>query len=105
MIHELKTRQEYFEDILKGQKTFEIRKDDRPFAVGDFLALNELDGTGAYTGRCCVVRIAYIMREKEFVKDGFAVMGVNPCAIETIENEIIRIGGKFAPPAYERKNK
>ena len=41
MIHELKTLPEYFEAVRKGDKTFELREDDRNFKVGDYLALNE----------------------------------------------------------------
>jgi len=33
--HTLKIKQEYFERIISGQKTFEIRKNDRDYQVGD----------------------------------------------------------------------
>lgn len=41
MIHQLKIDSEYFDDVASGKKTFEVRKNDRNFLVGDFLALNE----------------------------------------------------------------
>lgn len=41
MTHDLKCWPEYFEPLLDGRKTFEIRKNDRPFAVGDTLYLKE----------------------------------------------------------------
>lgn len=41
MIHQLKCEAKYFEEICSGQKTFEVRKNDRNFHVGDYLALNE----------------------------------------------------------------
>ena len=41
MIHELKCFPEYFQDVIDGKKTFEIRLHDRPYQVGDLLALNE----------------------------------------------------------------
>lgn len=40
-IHDLKTWTEPFNAILSGAKTHEIRRADRPFAVGDRLLLRE----------------------------------------------------------------
>lgn len=40
-IHELKCYSEYFSRIQSGQKTFEIRKNDRDYQVGDILILTE----------------------------------------------------------------
>ena len=39
--HELKIYPKYFEAILDGKKTFEIRKNDRYFHVGDRIVLKE----------------------------------------------------------------
>lgn len=51
MIHALKTEPQFFEAVIDGSKTFEVRKNDRDFRVGDYLALNELDDTReGYTG-------------------------------------------------------
>ena len=35
MVHELKCWPEYFEAVISGAKTFEVRKNDRDFAVRD----------------------------------------------------------------------
>lgn len=52
MIHELKIKPQYYEDIKIGLKPFEIRKNDRDFKLGDILILNEYDsGAGTYSGR------------------------------------------------------
>lgn len=40
-IHELKILPQYFEEVLKGNKTFEIRKNDRDFKIRDILILKE----------------------------------------------------------------
>lgn len=82
MIHELKTIPEYFEAVQSELKTFEVRKADRPFAVDDFLALNEYTEYG-YTGRCILVRVTYILKSKEYCKDGYWIMGVAGCEIRT----------------------
>ena len=41
--HKLKCWPSYFEAIKSGTKTFEIRRNDRDFAVGDRLILQEFD--------------------------------------------------------------
>jgi hypothetical protein len=41
MTHELKCWPEFFQAILSGSKTFEARRDDRNFKVGDNLVLKE----------------------------------------------------------------
>jgi|TARA_Y100000310_G_scaffold298310_1_gene332146 hypothetical protein len=41
--HELKTEPKYFGRLVSGDKTFEIRKNDRDFQVGDELILKEYD--------------------------------------------------------------
>lgn len=72
--HELKILPQYFEKVLDGSKTFEIRKDDRGFEVGDILVLKEfqqgsIDCTQGepievekrgYTGRVIEKEISYI---------------------------------------------
>jgi hypothetical protein len=42
MIHELKTWPKIFEQMKSGLKTFDFRKNDRGFQVGDFLLLGRL---------------------------------------------------------------
>ena len=81
MIHELKTAPTYFIDIANGIKKFEVRKNDRPYAEGDFLALNEYDPKEEYTGRCMLVEVTYILDDPNYCKEGYIVMGINPLSI------------------------
>lgn len=74
MIHELKILPEYFHAVKVGAKPFEVRKDDRPFEVGDVLRLREFDGQ-KYTGEEVDVKVSYILRGSEFCKDGYCVLG------------------------------
>jgi Domain of unknown function (DUF3850) len=61
MRHELKCWPAYFAAILAGTKTFEIRKNDRGFQVGDELLLKEWDpATEIYSGREIIVEVPYI---------------------------------------------
>ena len=65
--HELKTWIPYFEEILTGNKTFEFRRNDRDFKVGDTLLLREYDHPNLqYTGRQLSVRITYKMEGGNF---------------------------------------
>lgn len=82
MIHELKILPHFFTDVISGKKTFEIRKNDRPFHEGDLLALNEFDAERkCYTGNSCLVYIDYIMTDSEYVKKDMIVMAIKPCTV------------------------
>lgn len=67
--HELKCWPEFFRAIESNGKTFELRKDDRGFHVGDVLWLREwrrlkvVDGVseGEYTGREMRRCITYVL--------------------------------------------
>jgi hypothetical protein len=62
MEHNLKTCPEFFDAVLKGDKTFEVRLNDRGFRVGDNLVLKEwLPNTKQYTGRQTKRSITYIL--------------------------------------------
>lgn len=63
MRHELKTWPGPFAAVLYGEKTYEIRKADRPFAVGDVLVLREWDPAAighGYTGRVLERTVVYL---------------------------------------------
>ena len=78
MNHALKTWPEYFRAIANGSKTFEIRKADRPFAVGDTLVLREFDPeTGEYTEFVLCRTITYILNGGQFgIESGYVVLGL-----------------------------
>lgn len=59
MTHELKILPRWFEDVCKQKKTFEIRRNDRNFQVGDTLILKEYE-RGRYTGREVKRTVSYI---------------------------------------------
>ena len=73
--HALKTLPAYFADVWHRVKTFEIRKDDRGFRVGDDLRLQEWDGT-RYTGRSISARVTYKIDDPEYCKEGYCVLGI-----------------------------
>lgn len=75
MIHDLKILPIYFEAVALGIKTFEVRKDDRPYQVGDTLLLREY-GNGEFTGKKLKAKVTYILRDSVFCKDGYCIMGI-----------------------------
>lgn len=78
--HELKTWPEYFAFIEDGSKTFEVRKDDRGYQLGDTLRLREWDPeTQAYSGREAQREVTYLLRGPGMgVAAGYVVMGIRP---------------------------
>jgi hypothetical protein len=59
--HELKLWPQYFQAVKDGLKTFEIRKNDREFTVGDEVVLQEWNqDLQQYTGRSLVREISYV---------------------------------------------
>lgn len=62
MLHNLKINKEFFSPVKERIKTFEIRKNDRNFQVGDQIVLNEWDEKKIkqYTGKKVNGEIIYI---------------------------------------------
>lgn len=110
MVHELKIEPDFFKDVLSGDKTFEIRENDRNFRIGDYLALNEIDdgvnwisdrreawiddrnvvriddppkrsGPVRCSGRSVLARVTYVLTDDRFVRPGFAVLGIKLCDV------------------------
>ena len=60
--HELKCWPEYFQAVKSGAKTFEVRKWDRPYQVGDALLLREYEPkSGEYTGDEITREVTYLL--------------------------------------------
>lgn len=78
MIHELKTWPKYFKRVYFGEKTFEIRKDDRDYQPGDVLQLKEYDPeTKEYTGRQTFATVTYLLPGGQFgIEEGYVVMSI-----------------------------
>ena len=89
--HELKTWGQYFQAIVSGEKTFELRKNDRDFQVGDKLLLKEYnllgithvtqEMKGEYTGAEQMVEVTYILKHEPMknnfgIERGYCVMGI-----------------------------
>ena len=64
-----------FEAVIRGEKTFEIRKDEDDIQVGDAIILKEWDGE-KYTGRETGRNISYVLRNvPEYgLSEGYCIM-------------------------------
>lgn len=76
----LKIYPEYFQDILEGKKTFEIRKNDRNYQVGDILNLKEYYNEAYtsepyYSGRELKVKVTYILDNESYLQPDYICMG------------------------------
>jgi hypothetical protein len=84
-VHDLKTLPKYFEAVITGEKTFEVRLDDRNFQVGDVLHLREYDNANGYTGRHKFYNVTYILSDTEYVKDGYVILGLSRESYRLVE--------------------
>jgi hypothetical protein len=75
--HALKCWPIWFNDALSGAKTFEVRRNDRPFCAGDVLRLREWARWDGYSGRECRRRIDYVTDLADFGIDGFVGMSIS----------------------------
>lgn len=88
MLHELKILPQYYDAVVNGIKTFEIRKNDRNYSVGDTIKLREFDKDdiynvkwsthSEYTKRECYAVITYILNLKDFLNldEDYVALGI-----------------------------
>lgn len=76
---EKKVLPEYYAAVRRGDKTFEIRKDEDNVQVGDILDLREWDGE-KYTGHHVLREVTYVLRNcpQYGLMDGYCVIGIQP---------------------------
>lgn len=61
MRHDVKIWPQYLDAIVDGRKTYEIRKNDRGYQVGDQLLLREWDpGSETYSSRTVLAEVTYM---------------------------------------------
>jgi len=76
VVHQLKTLPWYFKAVKNETKTFEVRKNDRNYKVGDTLILNEYNKKHNFTGSYLKVEVTYVLKDTRFVKFGFVILGI-----------------------------
>lgn len=85
--HELKTHGRYFEAVERGEKTFEVRRNDRAFQTGDIIELVKTDDRGNYEFKpkthfekvTLRFRISYLLQGGQFgIEPTYCVLGLAP---------------------------
>lgn len=98
-LHSLRCWPEFYAKLESGEKTFELRKDDRGFRAGDMLLLREwLPGTEVYTGRETLRRVTYLMCGPAFgLLPGYVCMALSDdsCTHETTPDDLARLYDVF----------
>jgi hypothetical protein len=83
--HNLKIHPDFFNAVESGAKTFELRKNDRDFAVHDTLELREWNPrSDGYTGRVIKgLHITYVLQGGDLnsiggigISPGWAILGI-----------------------------
>lgn len=74
-IHRIKIASIYYNDVSSGNKSFELRKNDRDYKVGDRLEMSEYKD-GEPTGRVLDAEIVYILEDYKGLEDGYCILGI-----------------------------
>lgn len=83
--HFLKCIQPYFDNVTHNRKRFEIRLDDRDYKEGDFVVLREYNPKeDVYSGRVWVVKIVYLIRGTECLKEGYCAFTIEHVSVEDL---------------------
>lgn len=72
-VHHIKLGASFFAEVESGEKTFELRKNDRDYKKGDILEMMEFKD-GKNTGRIVRVLVTYILTEFTGLEDGYCIM-------------------------------
>ena len=76
-LHGLKCDTKYFSQILSGTRTFELRFNDRGFAIGDVLLLKEYClSTNVYSGKEIKAEVTDILRRFPGLVRGYVIMSI-----------------------------
>ena len=86
-IHELKILPKYFNEVKYKKKSFELRKNDRDFKVGDILILKEFNPNKEYetiedgvysnfSGKKVLRQVVYILKNTEGLNNNYVILGI-----------------------------
>lgn len=73
--HRLKLAKMFFDAVDTGKKSFELRKNDRNYQIGDILELHEMSD-GEETGRVTEKQVIYILEGFKGLEEGYCILGL-----------------------------
>ena len=74
--HRLKLAKMFFDAVDTGKKSFELRKNDRNYQIGDILELHEMSD-GEETGRVTEKQVIYILEGFKGLEEGYCILGLS----------------------------
>lgn len=83
-LHELKIEHKYLIEVYMGRKTFELRKNDRDYQVGDLIHFVKTDGFEYFGHSKDIYEIIYVLKgvvEYGLDKD-YCILGIKKLKIE-----------------------
>lgn len=88
-LHELKIKHEYLVEVTMGRKTFELRKNDRDYQVGDLIRFIDIkqDSKGdcdIYINKDTLYKITYVLKDvPEYGLDkDYCILGIKKLKID-----------------------
>lgn len=77
--HSIKCKPEYFQPIIEGRRTAEVRENDRDYQEGDTLLIKEFDPKTAegYTGRSTMRKVTHVLKGFPAVDRNYVVLSLN----------------------------
>lgn len=74
--HDLKIAPKYYMEVERGDKTFEVRFNDRNLQKYDILHLKEWTASDGYSGREIAVEVTYVLDDVNYCKEGYVIMSI-----------------------------
>lgn len=102
--HAIKIKEKYFKAVLSGEKTFEIRKNDRDYKVGDIIRFVPVDD------ECGMIiphepntyKITYVFHGGEYgLEEGYCVFGIAKDDFFNFDSPVVRVDEKSYNKAIE----
>lgn len=88
-LHELKIKHEYLVEVTMGRKTFELRKNDRDYQVGDLIRFIDIKqdskgGCDIYIDKDTLYKITYVLKDvPEYGLDkDYCILGIKKLKID-----------------------
>lgn len=86
-VHSIRLAKTYFNDVASGKKSFELRKNDREYKVGDMLEMLEF-ADGRNTGRIIQAEVVYMLEGYTGLEEGYCILGISVKKVDTEKYEI-----------------
>lgn len=85
-VHSIRLAKTYFNDVASGKKSFELRKNDREYKVGDMLEMLEF-ADGKNTGRIIQAEVVYMLEEYTGLEEGYCILGISVLKVSDSDTE------------------